>query len=84
MRVGYYQYHPEFGSPKQNLEKVEESLAGVDADIIVLPELAFTGYFFESRDELEELAEDLSESPTVNRLSSSQVGPSYDSEIITI
>ena len=68
MRIGYYQYHPEFGAPKRNMEKVEDSLAGLDADIIVLPELAFTGYFFESRDELEELAEDLSESPTVNRL----------------
>jgi predicted amidohydrolase len=43
MRIGYYQYHPEFGAPKRNLEKVEDSLAGVDADIIVLPELAFTG-----------------------------------------
>jgi len=69
MRVGYYQYHPEFGAPKRNLEKVEDSLAGVDADIIVLPELAFTGYFFEGRDELKELAEDVSESPTIHRLS---------------
>jgi predicted amidohydrolase len=69
MRVGYYQYHPEFGAPKQNLAKVEDSLAGVDADIIVLPELAFTGYFFEDRDELKELAEVVSESPTVHRLS---------------
>lgn len=69
MRVGYYQYHPEFGAPKRNLEKVEDSLSGVDADIIVLPELAFTGYFFEDRDELQELAEDVSESPTVHGLS---------------
>jgi predicted amidohydrolase len=69
MRIGYYQYRPEFGAPKRNLEKVEDSLAGVDADIIVLPELAFTGYFFEDRDELHELAEDVSESPTVHSLS---------------
>jgi len=68
MRVGYYQYRPEFGAPKRNLEKVEDSLAGIDADIIVLPELAFTGYFFENRDELQELAEDVSESPTVHGL----------------
>ncbi|MFP4572624.1 MAG: nitrilase-related carbon-nitrogen hydrolase [Desulfobacterales bacterium] len=69
MRVGYYQYNPEFGAPGRNLEKVENSLAGVDADIIVLPELAFTGYFFEDRGELQELAEDISESPTVRGLS---------------
>ena len=68
MRVGYFQYHPEFGAPKRNLEKVEDSLAGVDADIIVLPELAFTGYFFKDRDELKKLAEDVSESPIVHGL----------------
>ena len=69
MRIGYYQYHPEFGAPKRNLEKVEDALARIDADIIVLPELAFTGYFFEDREELHDLAEDVSESPTVHRLS---------------
>lgn len=69
MKAGYFQYHPEFGAPKRNLEKVEDSLAGVDADIIVLPELAFTGYFFEDREELKKLAEVVSESPTVNSLS---------------
>jgi predicted amidohydrolase len=69
MIVGYYQYYPEFGAPKRNLEKVEDSLAGVEADIVVLPELAFTGYFFEGRDELKDLAEIVSESPIVHRLS---------------
>ena len=68
MKAGYFQYHPEFGAPKRNLEKVEDSLAGIDADIIVLPELAFTGYFFEDRDELKEFAEVVSESTTVHRL----------------
>ncbi len=65
MKVGYYQFHPEFGAPKQNLEKVQDSLSGIDADIIVLPELAFTGYFFQDRAEVYELAEDLSDSPTL-------------------
>jgi predicted amidohydrolase len=69
MRVGYYQYRPEFGAPRRNLEKVEDSLAGVEADIIVLPELAFTGYLFEDRDELKEFAEDVSDSPIVHTLS---------------
>jgi len=69
MKAGYFQYHPEFGAPKRNLEKVKDSLAGVDADIVVLPELAFTGYFFEDRNELKEFAEVVSESPTVHGLS---------------
>ena len=47
---------------------MEDSLSGVDADIIVLPELAFTGYFFEDRAELQALAEDVSDSRTVHGL----------------
>lgn len=69
MKIGYYQYQPEFGAPKRNLEKVADVLAGVDADLVVLPELAFTGYFFEDRAELRALAEDLSESTTIQGLS---------------
>ena len=68
MKIGYYQYCPEFGAPGRNLQKVENSLAGVDADIIVLPELAFTGYFFEDRNELRDLAEDAADSATVRGL----------------
>ncbi len=68
MKLGYYQYRPEFGAPRRNLEKIQDALHGVDADIIVLPELAFTGYFFENRDELCQLAEDVSESPTLEGL----------------
>ncbi|MEE4608325.1 MAG: nitrilase-related carbon-nitrogen hydrolase [Desulfobacteraceae bacterium] len=68
MKIGYYQYCPEFGAPGRNLQKVADSLAGVDADIIVLPELAFTGYYFEDRNELEGLAEDVTDSATVQGL----------------
>jgi len=68
MRIGYYQYCPDFGAPAQNLEKVQDTLSGIHADIIVLPELAFTGYFFEDRKELKSLAEDVSASQTVTRL----------------
>jgi len=68
MRVGYYQFHPEFGAPTQNLEKVQDALKGANADIIVLPELAFTGYYFEDRAELSQLAEDVSESAILKGL----------------
>jgi len=68
MKIGYYQYCPEFGARGRNLQKVQDSLAGVAADIIVLPELAFTGYFFEDRGELQQVAEDPSDSVTVRGL----------------
>lgn len=68
MRVGYYQFCPEFGAVARNLAQVERALNGADADLIVLPELAFTGYFFENRTELAGLAEDVSDSQTVDAL----------------
>ncbi len=69
MKVGYYQFSPEFGEPYQNLERIRAVLSGVKADIIVLPELAFSGYYFEDREELRSIAEDVSESSIVASLS---------------
>ena len=69
MKVGYYQFSPEFGEPSQNLERIRAVLSGVEADIVVLPELPFTGYYFEDREELRSVAEDVSESSTAESLS---------------
>ena len=68
MIIGYFQFSPEFGNRIANMEKVQDALSGVKADLIVLPELAFTGYYFEDRKELGNLAEDVSDSTTVNAL----------------
>jgi predicted amidohydrolase len=68
MRIGYYQFRPRFGQVKANLNKVLAALSGVSADIIVLPELAFTGYFFNDRAEVLHLAEDPDQSETVQAL----------------
>jgi len=68
MRVGYYQYRPLFGKTKQNLDKVIKALNDVSADLIVLPELAFTGYYFKDRDEVKRLAENPKKSETVDAL----------------
>ena len=69
MKVGYYQYRPVFGKVNRNLKKVTDKLAGVDADLIVLPELAFTGYYFRDRQEVKMLAENPCHSATVDTLS---------------
>ena len=68
MKVGYYQFRPLFGKVRQNLKKVINALQDVKADLIVLPELAFTGYHFQSRNELKTLAEDPEKSSTVEAL----------------
>ena len=59
MRVGYLQFKPEFGRPAENLEALCAAVSGAEADLLVLPELATSGYLFTSREEVEELAEPL-------------------------
>jgi predicted amidohydrolase len=66
--VGFYQFYPRFGRVEENLTRVVSALRSRRADIIVLPELAFTGYFFKDRQETFALAEDPKDSPTLNRL----------------
>lgn len=58
MKVGYVQTSPIFGKKKQNFEQVENLLANIKADLIVLPELFATGYTFTSKEEASSLAED--------------------------
>jgi predicted amidohydrolase len=58
MRVGYLQFGPIFGEKQANRERVAGFLSDVKADLIVLPEFFASGYVFESRQELWELAEE--------------------------
>lgn len=68
MKVGYYQYRPLFGKVKRNLNKVIKALGQAEAELVVLPELAFTGYYFQNRDEVISLAEDPDKSTIVDSL----------------
>jgi predicted amidohydrolase len=68
MRIGYYQFRPSFGKVRHNIRKVINALKDIEADLIVLPELAFTGYHFRDRNELRALAEDPENSTTVDSL----------------
>ncbi len=61
-KIGYVQTHPVFGDRKINLREatrlVEEGVAdGANADLLVFPELAVSGYEFRDREELLTLAE---------------------------
>lgn len=67
-RVGYFQFRPLFGRVERNLNRVLAALCDVRADIVVLPELPFTGYYFATRDEVMALAEDPARSATVDSL----------------
>ncbi len=68
MRVGFYQFDPQFGEIATNLDVVTAKLERADADVIVLPELFASGYQFVSQDEVQQLAEPVPDGPTVRRL----------------
>ncbi len=58
-RVGFLQFKPVHHKPDENLSYIQKQLSGApEADLIVLPELATTGYLFKDRAELDALAED--------------------------
>ena len=56
-RIAAVQTHPRFGANEPNLEHAEAMTAGLDADLIVFPELFVSGYAFRDRDELAAHAE---------------------------
>ncbi len=58
MKVGFFQFKPEFGKVKENADTVTRILKHANFDLIVLPELANSGYFFTSEQELEQFSED--------------------------
>jgi predicted amidohydrolase len=68
MRVGFYQFRPRFGDVEGNTRRIVDALAGVDADVVVLPELALTGYYFRDRAELRDLAADPERSDSIAEL----------------
>ncbi len=63
MRVAAVQFQPVFGDVPRNLERIA-SLMPDSCDLVVFPELCTTGYAFENRTELSQLAEP-ADGPTV-------------------
>ena len=76
-RVGYFQFRPIFGNLAANRQAITEALKGARADLIVLPELAFTGYAMVDRETLATLAEDPSDSPSIDVLKELCISGNY-------
>ena len=57
LNLAVVQFTPERGKKEENLSRIQRLMDGKRADIIVLPELCATGYFFLDRDEVAEVAE---------------------------
>ncbi|MCS7169498.1 MAG: carbon-nitrogen hydrolase [Candidatus Kapabacteria bacterium] len=68
VRIAVVQFAPVFGDPQRNLATMLALLdAARAAHIVVFPELATTGYFFQSRHEVAAFAEP-ADGPTLKRL----------------
>ncbi|WP_412063189.1 nitrilase-related carbon-nitrogen hydrolase [Rubrivirga sp. IMCC45206] len=67
MTISCIQTHPTKGQTEANLRSVEPLVLGADADLVVLPELFATGYFFDSSEQAASLAETI-DGPTVRQL----------------
>ena len=65
IKTGFVQFSPVFGDVTGNVKKALGMAAASGAGIVVLPELFSTGYLFESREELQGLAEP-PDGPTVS------------------
>jgi len=64
MIVGTVQHAPRYGAPEANRAHVAALLADVDADLLVIPELFTSGYFFQSTEDVASVAESVPEGPT--------------------
>ncbi len=59
MKIGYFQFNPIFGDSDKNLQSVLEAIESFEGDLLVFPELALSGYQFLSRQEVQDLAEEI-------------------------
>lgn len=68
MRIALVQFAPRFGEVESNLQAIQDACSGLQADLVVLPELCTTGYQFKDREELATLAEPVG-GKSIDRLS---------------
>ena len=52
LQIAVVQFQPQRQSVRSNIEKIQSLLDGLKADLVVLPELANSGYLYESPEEL--------------------------------
>ncbi|KAH7459714.1 hypothetical protein PRNP1_010954 [Phytophthora ramorum] len=70
MRVAIVQYDPQLGQVQRNMEYVDKMVASLSRedkiDVLMLSEMAFTGYVFKSKAEVAEVAEVAGQGQTFN------------------
>lgn len=68
MKIGFAQFDVKYEDIETNIQTIDSMLRGVDADLIVLPELSLTGYYFEDRKTLIDLTKRHSDTEVIERL----------------
>ncbi|MBU1023866.1 carbon-nitrogen hydrolase [bacterium] len=69
MKAGFLQFNPILGKSEKNVQKIKKLIDSAEEfDLIVLPELANSGYNFENLDEAMAFGEYPSNSPFINAL----------------
>jgi predicted amidohydrolase len=64
MKVGFVQFKPIFGEKEKNIQRAIELIGKKKADLFVLPEIFNTGYLFQSKEEVENFAEEIPQGHT--------------------
>jgi predicted amidohydrolase len=59
MRVALLQFAPAYLEPKHNRDRVRSMLSDITADLVVIPELFTSGYYFRSEKDIDEVAEEV-------------------------
>ena len=67
-RVGFVQFAPKMLDVEGNVQKALSLATRLDSDLVVLPELFSSGYAFQSRKELAEVAEEVPQGQTTKAL----------------
>lgn len=68
VRVAFLQFSPAYLQVEENLTTVESHLSSLTVDLLVLPELFTSGYFFHSRTDLAHAAEPIPEGRSTDAL----------------
>ena len=70
MRIAFVQFAPKYLDVDANLEAVDRLVQDVNADLVVLPELFTSGYFFASQSDVDAAAEPIPSGSTTRHLES--------------
>lgn len=68
MKIGFCQFDVAYKAIEKNMKTIESMLEATNADLVVLPELALTGYYFKDKRTLAQLSEERHMAPMIERL----------------